>query len=415
VKYQSAPRLFLGLLATALILSACGVSSVEDVALPGTKGTGDGALVITADLPDVGTLTKNAQVKVDDVVVGTVTDIEVKNWHARATLSLEPDVELPEKVAASVGVNSLLGSAYVELAPAPGKSGGELRAGTAVPLKDGHAYPSTEQVLSSASVVLNGGGLEQISTITRETNRALDGDGQAFADLLPRLERFVSTVNQQQDDIRSTIGALDRTAGRYAANRETITTALDELGPALRVVAKERSKLTKALTSLSDLRGVAVPLIDETHTALVNDLEDIAPTLAALESAGPDLVRALGFMVTFPFSPDSVTRACRTDYCNLFVTIDLTNQSILDGFLKKDGTLDIPGIGPLPGLADLTSGTADDSVLLAPLKGVLDALLAGEAENGSASGGTQQKPAGESSREPSSGLLGGLLDYLGGK
>src|SRR5689334_15524898 len=90
----------LGIALTLSTLAGCRVGTAEDLSLPGTVGTGNDAIVITADLPDVGTLTKNAQVKVNDIVVGTVTNLQVKDWHARATLSLRPDTQLPQDLRA---------------------------------------------------------------------------------------------------------------------------------------------------------------------------------------------------------------------------------------------------------------------------------------------------------------------------
>jgi phospholipid/cholesterol/gamma-HCH transport system substrate-binding protein len=399
-------------------LSGCHFGTAENLALPGTVGTGDDAVVVKAELPDVGILTKNAQVKVDDIVVGTVTNLQVRDWHAVATLSLKPDTRLPHDVRASVGVNSLLGSAYVELAPTSARSaGGRLANGATIPLANGHAYPSTEQVLSSASLVLNGGGLEQIETITRETNRALGGDNQAFADLLPRLESFVTALNEQQGDIKTTIRALDATAGRYAENRKTITDALDELGPALDALAEERPELTHALKELAKLRRVAVPFIDDVQPALVKDLDNLQPTLRALVKAGPSLVRALAFLITFPFSPDVVTRACPAGYCNLFVTLDLTNQALLDGFRTETGQLELPGFGPLPTTVGAAgSGPARTPAGSSAVTGVPDEvtrILQGVLKPPNSSVQVP-KPNPSPSPSKSGGLLGGLIGSLGG-
>ncbi|RHW25677.1 MCE family protein [Nocardioides immobilis] len=167
--------------AAGALLAGCSFDGIGELPLPGGTGTGDGAMEVTVELPDVGTLTPNSQVKVGDIAVGTVTEINAVDWHAEAVLSLEPDVELPANAVASVGVNTLLGASYVELA-APHRPQGVLADGAEIPLERGSAHPSTEQVLSAASVTLNGGGLEQLSTITVELNRVLAGNDGAFGD-----------------------------------------------------------------------------------------------------------------------------------------------------------------------------------------------------------------------------------------
>ena len=234
--------------------------------------------------------------------------------------------------------------------------------------------PSTEQVLSSASFVLNGGGFEQLATITTELNRALGGETHPVGELIPRLDSFVGALDAQRVDIRSAIRAVDALSARFAASRTDITKALDQLGPALEVLARERPRLTEALVSLRELGEVAVPLVDQVKADLIKDMQDITPALQALQDSGDSLTRALGFAVTFPFAPETVTNACRGDYCNLDLTLDLTNSSIINGFTTAGGTPAIPGLPGIPDLPDILGGLGDS--LEDALGGVVSGLQA---------------------------------------
>lgn len=342
-------------------MTGCGFDGVQEMSLPG--GTG-GDVTITAELPDVGTLTTNAEVKVGDVTVGTVTGLVAEDWHAVATLEIGSDVELPANALARVGVNSLLGSTFVELAP-PASPVGRLSDGDVIELARGSAYPATEQVLASASVVLNGSGLEQLSTITAELNKAVNGNNQALGDLLPRIDSFIGVLDAQRGDILNAIDDMDRLAARFARSRGTLTSALDQLGPALRALSKERPNLTAALQSLRRLGDVATPLVTRAKGDLVANLRDIVPALQALSRAGDSVTRALGFAVTFPFAPETVANACRSDYCNLFLTLDLTTEALVNGFVTPEGAPAIPGLPGVAPLNDLLSG------LLPKLPGLL--------------------------------------------
>ena len=334
-----------------LVLTGCSFDGVQSMQLPGGEGKGDGAYTVTVELPDVGTLAPNAEVKVGDVAVGTVTHLKAVDWHAEATVTLNSDVELPQNAVARVGVNSLLGSSYVELAP-PLSPTGRLEAGGTIPLARGSAYPATEQVLASASVVLNGSGLEQLSTITAELNKAVNSNQHSLGALLPRLDTFLGALDAQRDDILTAMRDMDRLSARFARNRGTLTKALDELGPALQTLSAERPNLTAALTSLRRLGDVATPLVTAAKADLVANLRDIVPALRALSRAGGSVTKALGFAVTFPFAPETVANACRSDYCNLFLTLDLTTDALVNGFIDVDGQPALPG---LPGLEPLTS------------------------------------------------------------
>lgn len=398
-------RLGLVLLVGLLLLSGCKFDGIDSMALPGGKGTGDDAIKVTVELPDVGTLTPNAQVKVDDIAVGTVTAVRVENWHAVADLSLERDVDLPANALAKVGVNTLLGSAYVELT-APARAEGALRSGDRIPLEHGRAYPSTEQVLSAASLALNGGGLEQLSTITVELNKVLGGNDRAVADLLPRLDSFVGTLDGQRGEILTAVRDVARLSQRFARDRGTITAALDEIGPALDVLARNRPDLTRALVALTRLSEVATPLVGRVKDDLVADLQDLVPVLQSIRAAGNSAVSALGFAVTFPFAPETVQNACRGDYCNLALTLDLTNSSLLNGFIRPDGSIGVPGLPGLPDLGNLLGG------LLPGVSGLLAGLTTGGAQ-----GSTKGSPKGSGAGAGSTGSPGpasSLTELLGG-
>jgi phospholipid/cholesterol/gamma-HCH transport system substrate-binding protein len=392
------------------LLSGCSFGGVQSLTLPGGTGTGGDATTIVVELPDIGTLTNNAEVKVGDVAVGTVTGLSVADWHAEAEISLEPDVELPANALAKVGVNSLLGSSYVELSAPPTGAQGRLESGDRIPLDRSRAYPATEQVLASASVVLNGGGLEQLSTITKELGNALSGNDLAIRDLLPRVDSFVGALNSQRSDIIAAIQDVDRLSQRFADRRGTITRALDELGPALTALSEERPQLTKALAELRALGDVATPVLSAARADLTANLSDLVPALRALSRAGDSLARGLGYAVTFPFPTDTVDEAVVSDYHNLFLTVDLTADAFVDGFLTPEGQLGLPGLPGLDkGLLQLLPGLGD-----LPLLG---SLLETGGSGGTGGAGATGSPGTTGTRDSAAGATGGgsvIDDLLGG-
>lgn len=395
-------RLLVPAVLVALTATGCGFSGVQNLKLPGGIADGPHDTKLTVELPDVGTLTANGQVKVGDVAVGTVDSITAQDWHAVAKISVDPKVHLPANAIARVGVNSLLGASYLELAaPTETRPEGTLRSGDTITLDRGEAYPATEQVLSAASVVLNGGGLEQLSTITSELDRAFSGNGMAVRDLLPRLDSFVGALDAQKTQIYGAIESLDRLSTRFARNRSTIADAVDQLGPALATLSTERPKLTAALTSLRRLSDVATPLVESTRADIVGNLRDLVPALRAINKAGDSLVRGLGFAVTFPFAPETVGKACRGDYCNLDLVLDLTNGALVNGFTTKDGLPTLPGFPGIPSLTDvlgllgLTPPTTGST-------GGLGTVLGGLT-------GSTPKTSGSTADNPLGSLLGGLL------
>ncbi|HZU49525.1 MAG TPA: MCE family protein, partial [Mycobacterium sp.] len=227
-----------------LAATGCAYNGLNSLPLPGATGRGPGADIYHVEIPNVGTMEPNSPVMIDDVVVGSVNKETVKAWHADVEISVKRDVVVPANAVARVGQTSLLGSMHLELNPPPGQQGsGRLKPGATIPLNRASTYPSTEQTLSSLSVVINTGGLGQIGDIIHNFSAALSQNPRAVRDLLVRLDRFVGTLDEQRDNLVASIQGLNRLADTLAGQRDVITTALRKIPPALDVLIKERPRI----------------------------------------------------------------------------------------------------------------------------------------------------------------------------
>jgi phospholipid/cholesterol/gamma-HCH transport system substrate-binding protein len=369
-----------------VLLSGCSIGSDP---LPLTKGNSGGSYRVTVEMENAVNLVPNAEVKVDDLTVGSVRRIRFADWHAELEVGLEPGVVLPANTVARIGQKSLLGAEYLELAPPVDKTAtGRLRAGDVIPLARTGRYPETEELLASLSVVLNGGGLDQVRTITHELDQALHGRESSLRATLAELDRFVSTVDAQRDQIVRSLDALDRLGGTLATQRDQLDRALTTLPDGLAAVERQRADLVRALEATSRFSTVATRVIASSREDLVANVGALRPVLRELADAGRDLPQSLG-MVTFPFPLRSIQRAFRGDYVNLVATFDLTGSTLERNFLR--GT-------PLDGLyAGLLGGPPSGPAIdrADPLQAPLS-------------------PSPSSSPSPPGGLLGDLLRPGGG-
>ena len=175
-------------------------------------------------------LVPQSSVKVDQVTVGAVEEIELNGWTARVTLRLPRDVRLPDNATAELKQTSLLGEKYVELAPPSGaKSAGELGEGDNIPLDRTSRNPEVEEVLSAMSLLLNGGGVAQLKVIETELNNALRGNEAEIKDLIGQLDTFVGGLEEQKGEIVRAIDGIDRLSARLAAQKEDIAAALETI------------------------------------------------------------------------------------------------------------------------------------------------------------------------------------------
>ncbi|NUQ31375.1 MAG: MCE family protein [Dermatophilaceae bacterium] len=330
----------------ALALGGC---SAYDLPLPGGAGTGDDSYTVTAEFADVLDLVPQSSVKVNQVTVGSVEDIQVTGWTATVRLRLPRSVVLPDNATAELKQTSLLGEKYVALAaPTDAEPEGRLGEGDRIPLARTSRNPEVEEVLGAMSLLLNGGGVAQLKTIEVELNNALRGRTGDVKDLLGQLNTFVGGLDAQKGEIVRAIDSIDRLSGTLAKNQEKIAKALDELPKGLKILADQRRQLTAMLTALRDLGEVGTRVIRGSRADLEANLRAVSPILRQLNKAGDDLPKSFQLLLTYPF-PNNAQNTIRGDFTNLWVTLD-TNLDTLAGNLgvgKLPKLPTVPGV-PLP-------------------------------------------------------------------
>jgi phospholipid/cholesterol/gamma-HCH transport system substrate-binding protein len=314
-------------------LSGCGWHGLNTLPLPGTAGGGPGSFTIQAQLPNVTNLQPNSRVRVGDVTVGNVTKVEMQGWHALLTMTLDRDVDLPANATVKLGQTSLFGSLHVELAPPTNAAPqGKLHDGSLIPLAAASTYPSTEQTLAAISLVLNGGGVGQVQDITEALSTAFAGRADDLRSLITQLDKYVGYLNDQKDDIIAAADSLNNLVGQIAAQKPVVDKALKTIPDALAVLSDQRKTIADAITQLGQFSALTADTVNQTKTALVQELTDVGPVLKSLADAGPALTRALSVMPTFPFPKDTLTKWNRGDYANLTAVIDLTLSRLDSSF-----------------------------------------------------------------------------------
>jgi phospholipid/cholesterol/gamma-HCH transport system substrate-binding protein len=309
----------------ALLVAGCDWRGLNSLPLPGTQGGGSGAFTIEAQLPDVNNLQPNSRVRVGDVTVGTVAKVARQDWHALVTIKLNADVNLPANSTVTLGQTSLLGSLHIELAPPTDTPPqGRLHEGSLIPLSAGKAYPSTEQTLAAASLLLNGGGVGQVHDITQALSTAFDGREGDLRSLISQLDTFITRLNGQTGDIIDATDSLNRLTGKFAAQQPVLDRGLQTIPDALAVLDRERDHLIDAVDAFGKFSALAADSVNQTKGALVQELKDLGPVLKSLADAGPSLTHSLDLITTFPFAKDSLTKWFRGDYANVSLIVDLT-------------------------------------------------------------------------------------------
>jgi phospholipid/cholesterol/gamma-HCH transport system substrate-binding protein len=312
-------------------LTGCGFHGLYSANLPGGPNLGSRPYSVTIEFANVLDLVPQSSVKVNDVAVGKVMSVSLSGWTAKVKVKVNANVDLPANARATVKQTSLLGEKFVALEQPLAEPEGKLEDSGTIPLTSTGTAPEVEEVLGALSLLLNGGGLEQIRTITTELNKALKGNEGAVRDLLTQLNGFVGGLDRQKDSITTALADIDKLAITLNRQKRTIIATLDTFPQALSILKNERSKLTTLLQSLARLGSTATSVITATQTNLVSSLKTLSPVLESLSAAGSDLPNALKILLTFPFPLDKTTRFVRGDYANLSLFVDLNLGNELCG------------------------------------------------------------------------------------
>jgi phospholipid/cholesterol/gamma-HCH transport system substrate-binding protein len=365
----AALRLAAALTAATVVTSGCGVLSggLRGVDLPGGANLGESPYQVTAEFSDVLDLVPQSLVKVNDVAVGSVTDIELTDdWTAKVTMLVNDSVRVPAEALARIRTTSLLGEKYVELAApddiaGPGEVQALLQEGANIPLSRTNSAAEVEEVLGALSMLLNGGGLAQIRTIAIELNAALEGNEPEIRVLLDDLDQLVGALDDRKLEITRALDEINRLGATLADRRGQIEVALDDLGPGLAELEAQRTQFVDMLQALDRLSTVSTDVINQSRDDALADLALLKPILENLAAAGDDLPNALEIFFTPPFT-DAAVDAFAGDYANLYVRLDLDLASVLENLRRSnqpfpgpDGPLaDLPPTGQL--LGPLLSG-----------------------------------------------------------
>jgi phospholipid/cholesterol/gamma-HCH transport system substrate-binding protein len=327
------------------VTTACDFDGAYDLPLPGGVDVGEEPFMVTAEFRDVISLVPKSEVRVDDVPVGEVTDVRRAGWHAEVDMALQPDVRLPDNAVAAIRQTSLLGEKYVALLPGAEVPQGRLSDGDHIPLARTGRNPEVEEVLGALSLLLHGGGIAQLQTVSRELNKVMNGRQERLGAMFRELDTLVGFLDEQRAQIFRAMEGLNRLTRTLNAERRTFTEALDTMGPALRVLADQRRLLMRMLDGLSELGRVGTRVVNRTSENTLAALRHLQPILTRLDQAGDALPRSIELIVSFPF-PDEALEVIHGDFANTAARVNIDIAELYHNFSGGD-ELPVPDV-PLP-------------------------------------------------------------------
>ncbi len=287
------------LLAVAVVASGCSAL--------GLRGACNGTEV-RAEFEQVGDLVKNANVQSSDVVIGTVTGIELdeKRWLARVTMCLEPQQAMPKATIAVVRTTSLLGEKFVD-----------LRIQEAGPpfLQDGDVLSVTqtskaaelEDVFARLSAVLGTGNLEDLNRFVAAQARILGARDSELRRVLKDLRKFTDVLAGRRKQLAGAIDSLDVVARNVLDESKVLERFLTSFARSSSVLADHKKGLQDLVVALDGFSRASSQLLNATEGGLDTQFEKLRPVLRTAVANSHNVRKTLQTLATFSeWFPESI-------------------------------------------------------------------------------------------------------------
>jgi phospholipid/cholesterol/gamma-HCH transport system substrate-binding protein len=351
--------------ATALVLSSCALSLQT---LPKISGVSSNTYPVYAAFANVLNLPDDAQVREGAQVVGQVGAISTKNFEADLTLDVDRAVHLPVGTTAQVRFDDPLGDEYVLLQPPTVPANASpahtrfLSSGARIPESSTGTAPSVEDTFGALSLVLNGGGINQLQTIIGQLNKTFNGNQVPIRSFLTTIDNGVSSLSSGKAAIDGALASISNLSSKLNGGGATIATGIATIGPAIGVLASENKQISGLLQQLSNLGAVGSKIAAQSGQNAVVDTQELLPVVQQLDGVTSQLAPDLSALASFEAETPKIAPG---DYLqvNANINVDLPSGEFEPTPLSSE--LSALGSAPTGSRAQPMEGTQAVSDLLA--------------------------------------------------
>jgi phospholipid/cholesterol/gamma-HCH transport system substrate-binding protein len=337
-RVRAAGTVATGVLAGVVLVSGCG-PTMADLPIPGSGVSGD-TIAVEVEFDEALNLARGAQVRVNGVSSGKVRSVSTRDFKAIAVLDVRRSAQMRADATARLRYTTPLGELFVEVTnPAQGAL---LHDGAVLPTKQTTTAPTVEDALASASLLVNGGGLNQLQTVTEELNGALGGREDTVRQLMQRADTFLTEVNATTDDIGRALESLATVSQVLNDNRATIDAAMTDIRPAAKVLRRNTPALTRLLAKLTRFSGAANDVVGATRAQIVQMLREVSPVLDEFNANKDTLGHSLKALVALN---DEINGVIPGDYANMKLEMQMDKMT-LPSVLGAPGSNADPGTTP---------------------------------------------------------------------
>ncbi|MFC8529928.1 MlaD family protein [Nocardia sp. NPDC057227] len=287
------------LCATALVSSGCSLGPDD---LPSVRGGIGDSYDVHLEFAGVMNLPNGADVMMDGLRIGEVSEVAVRSDTVRVTVRLGEDSRVPASTRAIIRQNTLLGDTYVALDhDAVGPAERFLRADDTIDVDRTSSPPQLEDTIAVLAYFVNGGSIQRIQDTMGRINAVLPVPGDT--------RRLAALVSTDLRDLSGGIGEIDRLLDGFDATAVAVNSRAETLGTLFsadtgyywrRVAINIVSYISQILPSVGSVYEGGLWLVP-----MLNSLADTGGVLRGLWDSGPaDAARIADFLrlTVLPFA-----------------------------------------------------------------------------------------------------------------
>jgi phospholipid/cholesterol/gamma-HCH transport system substrate-binding protein len=273
---------------TAMLAGACTLE---------TTGATKGEARFISRFDDVQELVVGHTVRISDVNVGTVLDIDLDGYEAVVEFTVEDGRHIPEGTTAAIAVTSLLGENYVALQlPDDPESAPELASGSTLPSTGSVA--TIEEVATDLLTLTRAIRGSDAAAIIEAGATGVGPNGAALNELIGTVGSVTNDVAAQTETFEALLTDLDTVLQSFAANAPDIGTTIDLAADATASLARQRERLVTVVEDLTDLAVTLDTEVLTPHRArLTSIIHDLQPVVALVAEKREQLIRTIEQLV----------------------------------------------------------------------------------------------------------------------
>lgn len=268
----------------AFALSAC---DIQTATAPG------GDLTLYASFDDAQDLTRGHYVQLGDVVIGSVGELGLDGYRARARLDIVDGRDIPVGTKAIVRRTSLLGEHYVDLVPPD-----EFDPERGPFLDDDSVITETatqldlEHLAERASGVIGAIDGSALAATIEAGDQAIGGRGRKLNQALATAGRVTGTLRGQEDALVGAVDALAMLGRTFAPHGDDLVDLIDAVETTTASVAASRDAAVRSTEALIGLARATTEQILIPHSErIVKMLDQAAPIVSAFAAKSDAITR----------------------------------------------------------------------------------------------------------------------------